>query len=61
MVQVSVTPFQYNPVSKTLTVIQDVDLELVESGETELPHIPQKNLVNLKSFTDHLLLIILQL
>ena len=42
MVQVSVTPFQYNPVSKTLTVIQDVDLELVESGETELPHIPQK-------------------
>ena len=46
MVQVSVTPFQYNPVSKTLTVIQDVDLELVESGETELPHIPQKNLVN---------------
>ena len=42
MVQVSVTPFQYNPVSKTLTVIQDVDLELVESGEIELPHIPQK-------------------
>ena len=39
MVQVSVTPFQYNPLSKTLTVIQDVDLELVESGETELPHL----------------------
>ena len=36
MVQVSVTPFQYNPVSKTLTVIQEIDLELVESGATEV-------------------------
>ena len=42
MVQVSVTPFQYNPVSKTLTVIHEIDLELVESGEIEFPHIPQK-------------------
>ena len=42
MVQVSMTPFQYNPASKTLTIIQDAELELVESGEVELPHIPQK-------------------
>ena len=42
MVQVSVTPFQYNPVSKTLTVIQEIDLELVESGATEVPYIPQQ-------------------
>ena len=42
MVQVSMTPFQYDPASKTLTIIQDAELELVESGEVELPHIPQK-------------------
>ena len=42
MVQVSMTPFQYDPTSKTLTIIQDAELELVESGEVELPHIPQK-------------------
>jgi hypothetical protein len=44
MVQVSMTPFQYDPTSKTLTIIQDAELELVESGEVELPHIPQKKI-----------------
>ena len=42
MVQVSLTPFQYDPVSKTLTVIHSVDLELVESGSTDAPFIPEK-------------------
>ena len=42
MVQVSLTPFQYNPVSKTMTIINDAELELVESGQIEMPYIPQK-------------------
>ena len=42
MVQVSITPFQYNPVTNELTIIQSVDLELEESGTSEMPFIPQK-------------------
>ena len=43
MVQVSITPFQYNPVTKSLISIQEMDIELVESGNTEsMPFIPQK-------------------
>jgi len=42
MVQVSLTPFQYDPVSKTLTIIQSVELELVETGSVEMPFIPEK-------------------
>ena len=43
MVQVSITPFQYNPISKTLISIQEIDIELVESGNTqEMPFIPEK-------------------
>ena len=30
MVQVSITPFQYNPVTKTLVAIQDMEIELIE-------------------------------
>ncbi len=42
MVQVSVTPFQYNPVTEELTVIQSVEVELVEEGVVEMPFIPAK-------------------
>ena len=43
MVQVSITPFQYNPISKTLISFQEIDVELVESGNTqEMPFIPEK-------------------
>ena len=42
MVQVSVTPFQYNPVTKELTIIHDADVELVESGTCDMPFIPSK-------------------
>ena len=42
MVQVSVTPFQYNPVTKELTIIHDADVELVESGTCDIPFIPSK-------------------
>ena len=42
MVQVSVTPFQYNPVTEELTVIQSVEVELVEDGVVEMPFIPAK-------------------
>ena len=43
MVQVSITPFQYNPVTKTLVAIQDMEIELIENGVTQdTPFIPQK-------------------
>ena len=42
MVQVSVTPFQYNPITEELTVIQSVEVELVEDGVVEMPFIPAK-------------------
>ena len=42
MVQVSVTPFQYNPVTKDLTIIHNAEVELVEDGTAELPFIPVK-------------------
>ena len=42
MVQVSMTPFQYNPVSRELTIIHDAEVELVESGDIEMPFIPSK-------------------
>ena len=42
MVQVSVTPFQYNPVTKDLTIIHSAEVELVEDGTAELPFIPVK-------------------
>jgi len=42
MVQVAVTPFQYNPVTEELTVIHSAEVELVEIGTTEMPFIPTK-------------------
>ena len=42
MVQVSLTPFQYNPVTKELMIIHSADIELVESGTVDMPFIPQK-------------------
>ena len=42
MVQVSLTPFQYNPVTKELMIIHSADVELVESGAVDMPFIPQK-------------------
>ncbi len=42
MVQVSLTPFQYNPQKKELTIIHSAEMELVESGETEMPFVPAK-------------------
>ena len=42
MVQVSLTPFQYNPVLRELTVIHNAEVELVESGDAEMPFIPSK-------------------
>ena len=42
MVQVSITPFQYNPVTKILTVIEDLEIELIENGIAEMPFVPEK-------------------
>ncbi len=42
MVQVSITPFQYNPNTKTLTVIQDVEIDLIEGESIDMPFIPSK-------------------
>ena len=42
MVQVSLTPFQYNPVSKSLKVIKNIDMEIIESEDIETPFVPQK-------------------
>ena len=42
MVQVTIIPFQYNPTSKELKVIQSVDIDLLEDGDTEAPFIPAK-------------------
>jgi len=42
MVQVSVTPFQYNPVTEELTVVKSIEVELVEDGAVEMPFIPSK-------------------
>ena len=42
MVQVSVTPFQYNPVTKELSIIHSVEVELVENGMITEPFIPPK-------------------
>ena len=42
MVQVSVTPFQYNPVLKQLTIIEDADIILVESETMDTHFVPSK-------------------
>ena len=42
LVQVSLTPFQYNPVTAELTIIQSAEVELVENGVTDMPFIPGK-------------------
>ena len=42
MVQVSLTPFQYNPQTKELTIIHSAEMELVESGTAEMPFVPAK-------------------
>lgn len=40
LLQVTMTPFQYNPVTKELVIIHQADIELVENGSCELPFIP---------------------
>ncbi len=42
MVQVSLTPFQYNPVTEELTIIHSAEVELIENGSIEMPFIPAK-------------------
>ena len=42
MIQVSLTPFQYNPISKELTIIQNAEIILVEAEDVDAPFIPQK-------------------
>ena len=42
MVQVSLTPFQYNPVTEELTIIHSAEVELIEDGTTDMPFIPAK-------------------
>ena len=42
MVQVSITPFQYNPGTKTLTVIQDIEIDLIEGENIDMPFIPSQ-------------------
>ncbi len=42
MVQVSLTPFQYNPITKNLTVIQSAEINLIEAGSIDIPFIPSK-------------------
>ncbi|MBT3300148.1 MAG: hypothetical protein HN657_02760, partial [Candidatus Marinimicrobia bacterium] len=42
LVKVTLTPFQYNPVSKVLTVIQNAEISLEVSGESESHFQPAK-------------------
>ena len=42
MVQVSITPFQYNPISKTLISFQELMLNYGKWQHTEMPFIPEK-------------------
>ena len=42
MVQVSLTPFQYNPITKNLTIIQNAEINLIETESTNVPFIPSK-------------------
>ena len=42
MVQVSITPFQYNPGTKPLTVIQDIEIDLIEGENIDMPFIPSQ-------------------
>ena len=43
MVQVTITPFQYNPISKELVIIHQADIELVENGSYQTPFIPVRS------------------
>jgi len=43
MVQVTITPFQYNPISKELLIIHQADIELVENGSYQIPFIPVRS------------------
>ena len=42
MVQVTLTPFQFNPVANTLKVIKNVSLDIIEQHEGDTPFIPRK-------------------
>ena len=43
MVQVTITPFQYNPITKELVIIHQADIELLENEiDQELPFIPER-------------------
>ena len=42
VVQISLTPFQYNPVTKDLVVIQNAEISLIEIDANSVPFIPQK-------------------
>lgn len=55
MVQVGLTPFQYNPVTEELTVIQSAEIELVESGDVEAPFIPNKPSKEFEQFYESLI------
>jgi len=56
MVQVSLTPFQYNPLTKTLTVIESVEMELIETESIEMPFIPEKRSREFESLYESLIL-----
>ena len=42
MIQVSLTPFQYNPVTKDLTIIENAEISLIEIESNDVPFIPSK-------------------
>ena len=42
VVQISLTPFQYNPVTKDLVVIQNAEISLIEIDANSVPFVPQK-------------------
>jgi len=55
MVQVGLTPFQYNPVTEELIVIQSAEIELIESGEVDAPFIPAKPSKEFEQFYESLI------
>ena len=54
VVQISLTPFQYNPVTKDLVVIQNAEISLIEIDANSVPFIPSKRSQRLwETFMNH--------
>lgn len=42
MVQIAMTPFQYNPSTRELTIIKDAEISLIEIESENIPFVPRK-------------------